>query len=306
MRTAIFSGIAICLVAAPCGAVTISIGNETGYPGQEVNVPVNMSPSQEYGGFEFVFEYNDSYLDFRGFSLSSAANANSIDVDVNERYSGKVEINAGGTITGGGQDFGRAGDLKFVVSSNAPLGTRFKLEMDSRASFDWIGGSGGTASTSDGSITIERDPDAIPTGPRPDLRLTMDSASILIHGQEPIVEFELTLRSGDGQEWLDWPADAYLAVGLPDGRFFYVDRNMRLTPKKTPIRSDIGLEDMDGRIGFGPLPDTAPIGEYTFYGVFTFVDKDPLKSSDENRITGVDKTRFELIPAPTPTPTVTP
>ncbi len=53
-------------------------------------------------------------------------------------------------------------------------------------------------------------------------------------------------------------------------------------------------------------PDTAPIGEYTFYGVFTFVDKDPLKSSDENRITDVDKTRFDLIPAPTPTPTVTP
>ena len=302
MKTVVFFFAIFALAAAPYGAIEISIGNATGYPGEEVSVPVDISPENQYGGFNFAFEYNDNFLDFQGFSLSNAAEYNKIDVEFEESW-GEVEIDAGGYVTGGGENFGRAGSLKFMIASNAPLGTTFDIETLGDGSYDLIGGGGGHAFTSDGSIKVERDPDAVPTGPRPELDLSMRWTDVLTYGEPPIVRFELTLKEDEGQEWLGWPADAYLAVALPDGRFFYVDSHLRLTTKRTTIKKDLLIDNLKGNIGFSALSPEAPLGLYTFYGVLTFSGANPLKDSDENRITNLDTTEFDLVlPTPTPTP----
>lgn len=285
-------------LAAPCGANSISLGNGRGAPGTQVRVPVSASPGEIYTGFEFTFDFNENALSFNGLSLSSAAQGNGIDdVEETKIFKGRYTILATSKNAGDTNSITDLGDLTFTIAQGAPFVT-IDITLFGSPQLQ-IGGTAWFTATigSAGSVTIEPPITPIPTGTPPVVDLSMASPETLVPGQEAILRYKLEVPD---PAWLDFPADVYIALSIPSGKLFYLNRKGRFTTSRSPVRKAMKIEEIDRDINFGALRPTLPFGRYTFRSVLTFVDMNPLRSS--SRISNLDSTHFDLVPPPAPAP----
>ncbi|MDD5556067.1 MAG: cohesin domain-containing protein [bacterium] len=295
MKTIIFLCAVAAAAAAPCGAVTLTMGSASGAPGDEVGVPVNVS-SDLIAGFIFTFEFDDRILEFDRFSLSSAARDNGIsELEVEKRYDGRYKVTAEAKTQAAVRNITNLGSIRFVIAPSAPLTTtRIDFVDVTRVRIGSYTANWTTATTSgSGRVTIEAPVPPVPTGTPPRVNLRMGSPREITHGEEPLLRYELLMRDAD---WEEWPADAYIAVNIPGNRLYFLDRRLRFTTSRRPISREMPIEEMDGGIGFGPLPGDLPYGRYTFFCALTFVGMDPLKRA--SRITNLADTYFDLVPPP--------
>ncbi len=287
MKTSILLFAVTLMVTAPCGAVTLSIGRETASPGDEVNLPVSVLPGDQITGFRFEIVYDPNVLEFNEFSLSSDAESNEIEADVDDSW-GRVEVEAYSDFIDELEEIDELGSLDFEVLPSAPYGStqvRFSGGAEVEIYYDFQ-----NVSTSDGTITVVRPGDDIPSGEPPELTLSMASPALISYGEQAVLHYQLQVR---GEDWDGFPSDAYIGVGLPNGRFFYVDRSIRLTTSRTSIKNGLLIDSLSGYINFGAVPGGAPLGRYEFFGVLTLINGDPL--SDTDRITDLATTHFDLI-----------
>ncbi|MEI6634194.1 MAG: hypothetical protein WCP22_10310 [Chlamydiota bacterium] len=129
----------------------------------------------------------------------------------------------------------------------------------------------------------------------------MPSPDTLFPGENAVLGYRIRLQD---PSWAGAPADAYLGVVPPTGGLLYIGSRGRFYTSQNPIVRNLAIADIDGELDFGPLPVEYPTGIYTFYGVLARPGMSSLQVS--GRISNVDSTQFELLPAPIAPPTPTP
>jgi hypothetical protein len=292
------------LAALPCCADIMSFGTDSGAPGEKVSFSLSIDPDEPVTNFECTFEYDNNLLTLDDVYLSDGATGNGIyRIWCNESPPGRVHIDTESWGDGWWiYDINMLAILKFIISSSAHSTTTYVrfigpayYETDDSGYWD-------VATTQDGMITIVAvGPTPTPTPPQgkpPDLSLRMESTTVLTYREEPVVRYHVMAN-----DWSGYRSDAYLAVSLPNGTFLYRDGRGRLTSKQTPVKGNMTIADASGTIGFGPLPNSAPPGLYTIYGVLATVGKNPLKA--KYQISNVEDAQFQLV-AGTPTPSPKP
>ena len=293
------------LAAAPAGAQRFSMGSASGYPGEQVTIAVGFSNGVQATGFDFGVQYDRGSVSLSGASIGGAASAGGINrLDVNENSPGNIDVhgeanplppvirNVNGTVV----------NLKFTISSSATVGASARVGFSGGASYEISGTTWASAGTGGaGSITITTPPTPLPSGPPPEVDLSMASAPAIVPGENAVLHYRVNLMD---PSWEGVPSDAYLGVVPPTGGLLYIASHGRFLTSQTPIVRNLLITDLSGDIDFGPLPETYPIGIYTFYGVLTWPNMSPLKSA--GRISNINDTQFELLPTPTPTPTPAP
>jgi len=293
-RGAWFAMVVSALLASPCGATNFTVGSVSGCPGERVRIPVGLRTDLTVTEFECTVDYKASVLNYGG--VSGAAG---FSVDGDNPYSGRLKLDGERSVTGDGSVNGTVADLSFTVSPAAAVGTVAKVQvLDGTVRG---GGSSSNASGGAGSVTVVAAPTPLPSGPPPAVDLAMESPDRIVPGENAVLGYRVEVQD---PSWEGVPADAYIAVIPPTGGLLFIGSRGRFYEKPNPIVRNLEIDGLDGEIDFGPLPVEYPTGVYTFYGALAWPGMSPLKT--KGRITGIDDTRFELLPTPTPTPAPTP
>lgn len=289
------------LATAPAGAASFSMGSASGYPGEKVTVSVGLSGGIQATGFKFGVQYDRGSISLSGASIGAAASAGGINrLSVNENFPGNFNVsgeanplppvirNVNGTVV----------NLKFTISTSATVGASARVGFSGGASYEISGTSWAAAGTGGpGTITITTPPTPLPSGLPPEVDLSMVSPDQIFPGENAVLRYRVNLRD---PSWEGAPSDAYLGVVPPTGGLLYIASHGRFLTSQTPIVRNLLISDLSGEIDFGPLPAEYPTGIYTFYGVLTRPNMSPMKAA--GRISDINDTQFELLPAPTPTP----
>lgn len=305
MRRATVLACSMLFLAAPCGAASFSMGNASGYPGEQVSVPVSLRGASQASGFDFGVAYERGILSLSGSSLGGAATAAGINrLEVNENSPGNIDVSGG--ISETPPEFrnvdGTVVNLKFTISSSAAVGSSGRVGFSGSARYEISGTSSASASTGGpGSVSVTEPPTPLPSGAPPEVDLSMVSPLAIVPGQHAILEYRIRVQD---PSWEGVPSDAYLGVVPPTGGLLYIESGARFDTERSSIAREFEISDIDGEIDFGPLPAEYPKGVYSFYGVLAWSGGNPLKGSE--RITDLADTHFEFLPAPTATPVPTP
>lgn len=282
------------LLAAPCGATNFTVGSVSGYPGERVRIPVGLRTDLAVTKFDCTVEYKSGFLDYDDVMGSAG-----FKVDVDIPYAGRLKLEGERSVSGDDSVNGTVATLSFTVSPGAAVGTVTKVEVPSGTVYG--GGSSSNAGAGAGTVTVVSAPTPLPSGPPPTVDLGMESLDRIVPGEHAVLNYRVQVQD---PSWEGVPADAYIAVVPPTGGLLFIGSRGRFYEKPNPIVRNLEIDDLDGEIDFGPMPLEYPTGVYTFYGALAWPGMNPLKT--KGRITGIDDTRFELLPTPTPTPAPTP
>jgi hypothetical protein len=94
------------------------------------------------------------------------------------------------------------------------------------------------------------------------------------------LSYDLSL---DDESWVGFPVDVYMAVRIPNNRFFYMIGKGNVTKQRRAIKTVLPLDDIGGSFLLPPIGAGMPAGTYTFYAVLTRIDTSPLNG--DNRVT---------------------
>ncbi|MCX6357510.1 MAG: hypothetical protein NT045_06525 [Candidatus Aureabacteria bacterium] len=294
--------IAACAALLPslCSAAILSLGYATGEPGDSVSVSLSLDPSDYVTNFQCSFRYDTRLLTLRDIYLSDGAAENGISrLWYNDSPGGEVDVE---TESWNGEwwleQISRLAIVRFDINENAYSAT---------AALTFVGiayyernddGRWQSTTTQNGAITIiSSRPTPTPTplpGKPPSLTLSMGSGTVLTPGQPLTLSFNLSAQAWDGIR-----ADAYIWVAMPDGSLLYVNPRLEFVTTRAALAPKITIEDMQGDVQFGPVPQGIPYGAYTFYGTLTYPRKSPTKKA--NRISNTASAGFHIV-TPTPTP----
>lgn len=299
MRRALFV-VAMLGAAGACRADTMSFGTASGAPGNDVSFSLSIDPDEPVTNFECTFTYNTSLLILQDIYLSNGAEENGIyRLWYNENPRGTVTIQTESGWYDWTEDISRLAILDFGISSSA-YSTTTHINFVGTPVWEYDNsGYWEDAWPQNGSITIVAPgptPTPRPSGKRPEVNLRMESTTVYTWGEEPFVRAQVTAN-----DWAGYPEDAYVAVGIPGGEILYLNSRNALVSKATPIVKKMKVENSVNIVGFGAVPQTAPLGLYTVYGTLCSPGKNPTKSS--NRASNLETAQFELVEPPvTPTP----
>lgn len=296
------------MIAFVCTAATVaageaaimSFGDDSGAPGDGVRFSLSIDPDELVTNFRCTLRYDPSLLILQDISLSDGAWDNGIfRLWYDETSPGRVEIETESDCYYWPDYISRLAILEFDISDSA-YSTTTPVRFAGTPQWEYdCEGYWNDASPQDGAVTIVAPgptPTPRPHGKHPEVNLRMESTAVYVRGEEPIVRCTIVAH-----DWAGYPEDAYLAVAVAGGGILYRDARGNLSVNPTPVVKRLRVENLTAPVGFGVIPETAPLGLYTIYGTLCRPGKDPTRES--NRISNLESAQFEVMEPPaTPTP----
>jgi hypothetical protein len=289
------AAVCVVLTAAAGRAAVMSVGNDTGAPGERVSFSLSIDPRERVTNFQCELRYDRTLLALDKIEISDQAWENGIwRLWYREASPGRVEIETESDCAYYAERISRLAILHFRISTDAystttPVGVEETPRWEDDCSGEWE-----HATPQDGSVTIVGGgptPTPKPSGKPPEVNLRMESTAVYLRGEEPVVR--CAVRAHD---WAGYREDAYLAVAVPGGGLLYRDSRGNLTEKPTPVSAGIRVENLSIPVGFGAIPTTAPAGLYTVYGTLCRRGKNPVRES--NRISNLASAQFQVVETP--------
>ena len=285
----------VVLTAAAGRAATMSVGNDTGAPGERVSFSLSISPRERVTDFRCELRYDPALLTLDEIEISDQAWDNGIwRLLYWETSPGRVEIETESDCYYDAEKISRLAILRFRISANA-RSTTTRVEFmgtplwEDDCSEEWE-----DATPQYGSVTIVGGgpaPTPKPSGKPPEVNLQMESTAVYLRGEEPVVR--CAVRAHD---WAGDREDAYLAVAVPGAGLLYRDPRGNLTEKPTPVAAGIRIENLSIPVGFGAIPAPAPAGLYTIYGTLYRRGRNPARES--NRVSNLASAQFQVVAQP--------